>query len=106
MEIIFTDKDKEFVEMLKNEDKKNVAPYINIIPYLNPKSKMCSLELEINDPYKCGVFLSELCISLKEHTEEELGFHVKTISLQGISNTNDKKIEELKNDIRKILKNY
>lgn len=81
MKIIFDEKDKSIAEDYRNGKYKK---YGLDLPLISTKQEKCSLELKINDPYKCAVFLSDLFYHLKDYTKENCGFEVSAVSLLGV----------------------
>lgn len=95
MKIVFDEKDQQVVERYRKGDL-GVS-----IPFIGEDTTKCSLELKINDPYKCSVFLSGLFYSLRDYTKEQCGFEVEAVSLIGVHTD----LGNLRPDIRQAVDN-
>lgn len=82
MKIILEERDKEIMEKYRSGEM--YEKYGLSLPLISPYSTKCSLELKINDPYKCGVVLAELFHSLRDFEKEECGFEISAVSLMGV----------------------
>lgn len=103
MKIIFDEKDKNVVEKYKNGDMKK---YGLSLPFISEHSTKCSLELKINDPYKCGVFLGELFHRLREYTIEECGFEISAVSLIGVHSDLQNLDEDILEAVNSVIKKH
>ena len=98
MQIIFDEKDKAHVEKYKSGEYKK---YNLSLPFISPTQEKCSLELKINDPYKCAIFLQSLFYHLRDYTKENCGFEVSAVSLIGVHSD----LQNLDDDLHKAIVN-
>ena len=103
MEIVFTEKDKEIVEQFRNGEMSQIGI---TLPFLSDDTKKCSLELEINDPFKCAIFLSRLIYDLRDYTKEECGFDISAISLIGVHSDLNNLNFDIMNAVKTVLEKH
>ena len=103
MNINFTEQDKKVAEDYRSG---KYAQYGMDLPFISKNQEKCSLELKINDPYKCAVFLADLFYRLRDYTKEECGFEVGAVSLIGVHSDLCNLSDDLREALDKALKNH
>lgn len=104
MKIEFDEYDKKSIEKYRNHELFGSVQLP--LPFISENQEKCSIELKINDPYKCAVFLSELFYSLRDHTKNELGFEVSAVSLIGVYSDLQKLDDSLHEAINEAIKKH
>lgn len=103
MKIILDERDKEIIEKYRSGEM--YEKYGLSLPLISEHSKKCSLELKINDPYKCGVVLAELFHRLRDFEKEECGFEITAVSLMGVHSDYENIKEDVLNAVNEAFRN-